>query len=85
MSSTDVTALAYSIPAFYTNNIAITQINGLFRLTFFEQNAVYSPGGAPPNIITSPRVAVMVTASTAVELAEVLLRILHVPDGAMRQ
>ena len=63
-----VTSLAYSIPAVYINQLSFTYINGVFRITCYEQQLL---GGSleEPEVssVLAPRVAFVLTPSTAGE------------------
>lgn len=62
-------ALAYSISAAYANCVNVTYINGVFRLTFFEQHVSPKPGSTAGevDIVTSPRAAIVLTPESSAE------------------
>jgi len=67
----NINSLAYSTPAFYVNQTSITYINGVFRVTFFEQHlSEAKPGEGSPevNSILAPRVSVVLTPQSASDL-----------------
>ena len=67
--SPPTTALAYSVPSLYTNLISFTYINGVFRVTFFEQHLEQAPNGTPGEVaqVVAPRVSVVMVPAVAAD------------------
>ena len=59
------TDLAYSIPSIYTNNVAIVYVNGVFRVTFFEQQLSQIPPSPEVRETLAVRCSVTMTPTTA--------------------
>jgi len=60
--------LAYQVPSFYVNCVRFTYINGVFRVTFFEQQLIPKPD-APNEVaeILVPRTSVTMVPAVAEE------------------
>ena len=60
--------LAYSVPSLYANLISISYINGVFRVTFFEQHLSQDASGSPElREVLVPRTSVTLTPATLAE------------------
>jgi hypothetical protein len=60
--------LAYNIPSLYTNFVHFAYINGVFRVTFFEQHlGQVAEGSSEVRGIVSPRVSVIMVPQIAGE------------------
>ena len=70
MPPPNLAALAYSVPSFYTNLVAFTYINGVFRVTFFEQHLTQT--GASPELVETlvPRTSVTLTPGTFTQMLQ---------------
>ena len=61
-------SLAYSVPAVYTNLVQFTYINGVFRVTFFEQYLSAATEGSPEvTEVTAPRASVVMVSQVAAD------------------
>ena len=57
--------LAYSIPSLYANLVSISYINGVFRITFFEQHLSQDAARSPEvHEVLVPRTSVTLTPAT---------------------
>ena len=60
-------SLAYSVPAVYTNLVQFTYINGVFRVTFFEQHLGASAESPEVVEVVAPRVSVVMVPAVAAD------------------
>jgi hypothetical protein len=63
--SARLNTLAYSLPSVYVNNVVVVYINGIFRVTFFEQALHNTPEGPEMKETLAPRVSITMTPTTA--------------------
>ena len=61
-------SLAYQVPAVYANLVQFTYINGVFRVTFFEQHLSGTSEGSPEVVeVAAPRAAVVMVPAVAAD------------------
>lgn len=68
MTPKELIAVTYQVPSFYTNNVQFTYINGLFRITFLEQNLTSAPESPEVQETLAPRISVTLTPETLAEM-----------------